>query len=136
MAEVTVTVANVIPQANAVIASGTAGIAITAGQPVYADATDGNKIKVATTATAAGAAVVGISVNSAPGVGQPVDYVVSGDLAFGAGALVSRTVYVLSSPGKLGTTADQGASEYGTVLGISTNTSILKVGITASGVNA
>lgn len=135
MAEITIAASDVIPQANTVIASGTAGAAITAGQPVYADAADGNKIKVADPLTAAKAVVVGIAINSAPGIGQPVDYAVSGDLALGA-VMVSRTVYLLSSVGKLGTTADQGASEYGTVVGISASTSLLKVGIVVSGVNA
>ena len=136
MADLTITAGDIIPTSNTVIASGTAGAAITAGQPLYADASDGNKLKPAAHTNAATANVVGIAINSAPGIGQPVDYAVSGSLAMGT-ILASRTVYVLgSAAGKIAPAADLSASEFGTVLGISSSTSNLKVGIVASGVNA
>jgi hypothetical protein len=127
----------VIPSATATIARGTAGAVITAGQAVYADATDSNKIKLAANTSAVTAAAVGIAVNSTDVAGQPIEYVTAGDVALGS-ILTAATVYVLGSgAGGISISDDLHSSSntrYGTVLGIATSTSNLRVGIVASGV--
>lgn len=136
MADISVTASAVVPTSTTVIASGTAGETITAGQPVYADASASNQLKKAANTSAATASVVGIALNGAS-LNQPVDYAVSGDVTFNA-ALTAATCYVLgSAAGGISSSADLDASintRYGTVLGMSSSTTNLKVGIVASGV--
>ena len=55
MADLTITAANVIRGANAVITRGTAGAAITAGQIIYADASDAFQLADADAFTAGSA---------------------------------------------------------------------------------
>jgi hypothetical protein len=133
---ITFTDSNVVPQANAVIAKGTAGVApINAGQVVYADPTDGGQIKVAqaTTANAANN-VVGIAVDDAKAVGQPISYQTAGDLAVDNGVLTTTTPYLLSgaTAGSLETAV--ASTQYGTLIGIATSNSMLRLSIMASGV--
>ncbi len=136
MADISITASSVVPGSNAVIASGTAGETITAGQTVYADATASNKLKKAANTSATTANVVGVALNGAS-ADQPIDYIVSGDLTLNA-ALTAATCYVLGSgAGGISASADLDGStntRYGTVLGISSSTTNLKVGIVASGV--
>jgi len=137
MADLTVTATGVVPaDANTVIARGTAGANITAGQPVYLDAT--NKIQPAANTSAVTAAVVGIAVNAASN-GQPIEYVVSGNLTLPVtGNLTLATVYVMGNlAGAISPSVDLDNStntRFGTVLGIATSATNLLVGILASGV--
>lgn len=139
MANISVTAASVKPaNENTVIGRGIAGASITAGQPVYADSGDSFKIKPTAHTNAGTAAAVGIALNSAS-ADQPVAYAVSGDVTFNA-VLTAATVYVMGSTVSAGTispSADLDASSntlFGTVLGIATSTTNLRVGINASGV--
>jgi hypothetical protein len=137
MADISITASSVKPaNVNTVIGRGTAGATITAGQPVYADSTDSFKIKPAAPSSIAASAVVGIALNGAS-TDQPVAYAVSGDVTFNA-ALTAATVYVVgSAAGTISPSADLDASSntrYGTVLGIATSTTNLRVGINPSGV--
>lgn len=137
MADISITAASVKPaNENTVIGRGIAGATITAGQPVYADSTASFKIKPAAHTDAATAAVVGIALNGAA-ADQPVAYAVSGDVTFNA-ALTAATVYVLgSTAGTISASADLDSSSntrFGTVLGIATSTTNLRVGINAAGV--
>lgn len=134
MADLAITASAVVAGSNAVVASGTAGETITAGQTVYADSADSSKLKKATHTNASTANVVGIALNGAS-LNQPIDYIVSGDLAMNA-AMVKRTVYVLGNDaaGGIMPIADFLNGNYGTVVGISSSTTNLKVGFIASGV--
>lgn len=136
MADISVTASAVAPTSNTVIAQGTAGATITQGQPVYADASDSYKIKPAAHTNAATSTAVGIALNGAS-AGQPVNYAVSGDVTFNA-VLTAATTYVLGSvAGAISPSADLDSSSntrYGTVLGMATSTTNLRVGIIASGV--
>ncbi|MHB8627016.1 MAG: hypothetical protein ACYDBJ_06080 [Aggregatilineales bacterium] len=132
---VTLTDTAIVPQANAVIAKGTAGVApINAGQVVYADPTAGGQIKVAqaTTPNAANN-VVGIAVDDAKAVGQPISYQTAGDLAVDSSALTTTTPYLLSgaTAGSLETAV--ASTQYGTLIGIATAPGILRLAIMASG---
>lgn len=136
MADITVTASAVKPaNVNTVIGRGTAGATITAGQVVYADAGDSNRIKPAAHTNANTANAVGVALNGAS-ADQPIAYAISGDVTFNA-VLAAATVYVLgSAAGSISPSADLDASSnarYGTVVGISTSTSNLRVGINASG---
>jgi hypothetical protein len=73
MADISITAASVVPSTNAVKRTGTAGATITAGQLVYKDASDSNKIKLADNDASAAATVVGIALNGASS-GQPITY--------------------------------------------------------------
>lgn len=136
MADISVTASAVVPTTTTVIASGTAGATITAGQTLYADASASNQLKPAANTSATTAAVVGIALNGAS-ANQPVDYAVSGDVTFNA-VLTAATCFVLgSAAGGISVSADLDAStntRYGTVVGIASSTTNLKVGIVASGV--
>lgn len=136
MADISITSSAVVPSTTANIARGTAGATITAGQALYADASDSNKLKPAAHSSAASAAVVGVAVNSAS-AGQPVEYITSGDVTVNS-ALTAATVYVLGNSAGAISAADDlhssSGSRYGTIVGISTSATVLRVGINASGV--
>jgi hypothetical protein len=138
MSDITINANTVVPSATATIARGIAGAAISAGQTVYADATDSNKIKLAANTSAATAAVVGVAVNSAPVAGQPVEYVTAGDITLSGAPLLAATVYVLGSGAGGISIADElhssSGTRRGTVVGIGTSTTVLRVGLVASGV--
>lgn len=92
-AALTITAADVLCSPNAVKKIGIAGVAITAGQPIYLDPSS-NTLKLT---NASGSAPVntcsGLSLNAAA-VGQPVEYVVS-DPALNIGAALNcgDTIY-------------------------------------------
>ncbi len=138
MADISVTASSVVPaDANTVIARGTAGATLTAGQAVWADPAASYQIKPAvSTDQTQSNNVVGIALNGAS-TGQPVAYATSGNVTFNA-VLTAATVYVLGGgSGGISASADLDSSSntrYGVVLGISTSTSNLRVGIIKSGV--
>jgi hypothetical protein len=138
MADLTITASSVVPTSTTVVASGTAGATITQGQTLYADATASNQLKPAANTSVATAVVVGIALNAAS-AGQPVDYAVSGDLTMTVtGNLTLATCYVLgANAGGISISADLDSStntRYGTIVGIASAATTLKVGFIASGV--
>jgi hypothetical protein len=135
MADISVTASAVKPTSSAtVIARGTAGGTITAGQALYLDSAD-NKLKTAISTTQAQAnAVVGIALHGAS-VDQPIAYATTGDVTFNA-VLTAGTVYVLGgASGGISPSADLDSNNnrYGVVLGISTSTTVLRMGVIISG---
>jgi len=138
MADLTITAANITPGSvtgmSVLKTSGTAGATITAGQAVYIDASDSNKIKLADAdASSTAAAAVGISLHAALS-GQPIQYITSGPLNFGA-ILTTGTYYVVSSTaGGICPTADLSVGEYSTLLMYAYSTSVGIVMPTATGV--
>lgn len=79
---------------------GISGVAILAGQWLYADAGDSSKLKLADNndGTAAHAACVGMALSSAPGADQPVTYcpMQQGDVVDPGATVVKGMPYVLS----------------------------------------
>jgi hypothetical protein len=137
MADISVTPSSVKPaNARTRIEEGIAGAAITAGQAIYADASDSNKLKPALSTNQTQAnSVVGIALNDVA-TDQPLDYAARGDVTFNS-ALTAGTVYVLGgASGGISPSADLTGSRYGTILGVSTSATNLRVGIVTSGVNA
>jgi hypothetical protein len=138
MADLTITAGNVkATNANTSISRGIAGTAVNAGQVVYADPADSYKLKPALSSNQTQAQnVVGVALNTAA-ADQPLAYATAGDVTVGS-VLTNATVYVLgSAAGALSPSADLDAStnaRYGTVVGIATSATNLRVGIISSGV--
>jgi hypothetical protein len=137
MADISVTASAVKPTASTVVAWGTAGATVTAGQVVYADPADSYKLKPAVSTNQTQAKnVVGIALNSVA-ADQPIAYATGGDVTFNA-ALTAATVYVVgAAAGGISPSADLDSStntRYGTVLGIATSTTNLRLGINVSDV--
>jgi hypothetical protein len=74
MAAYSITAANVLAGASAQVGEGIAGTTITAGQPVYIDTADSNKIKISSsTGVAPVCTTVGLAQHGAS-AGQPIQY--------------------------------------------------------------
>ena len=125
MADLTLTASSVVPGDSAIIQSGVAGAAIAAGEVVYKDTSDSNKLKLADAngATAIIRLVAGIAICSAA-AGQRVSYVTEDDdLTLGSGLFAIGDVLILSATaGKIAPVADLATGMYNTVLGIATTT--------------
>ena len=135
MADLTVTAANVVaPSGQENIRTGTAGEAITAGQAVYLDATDSNKVKRSdANLSSAAAAAVGVALTGAA-TGEPVVYAVGGDYDSGA-TTVKGTVYIASAnAGGIAPASDAAAGWFITVLGVASSTSNITLKPNATGI--
>jgi hypothetical protein len=119
MADLVITASQVKAGAGAVEGTGVAGEAITAGQSVYEDATDG-RIKLAdANLSLAAAKSKGVSLHAALD-GQPIRYQKGGKLVAGAGAAPAKgTIYVVSgTAGGIAPSADLASGWHATVLGV------------------
>ena len=131
MSALTVTASSVLKGANASTNQGTAGATITAGQPLYIDAADSNKLKPCDAdASTAAASAVGIALHGASS-GQPITYVTE-DYDFTPGAtLVTAKIYVVggSAAGDINPSADITTGWYPVVLFVakSTTKAVLKI---------
>jgi len=136
MADLSITAANVVPSTSGgwTLGQGIAGGTITAGQPVYADATDGGKLKAADADAEATALARGIAVSNAADE-QPVRYVSRGRLTLGSGIVVrGRAYYVSTTAGGICRESDIASSKYTTLLGIAVSTDDLDVQLIPSNV--
>jgi predicted cupin superfamily sugar epimerase len=96
MADLTITAASVLLSSGRTD-TGTAGATITAGQAVYIDATDSNKLKLAQAdGTAAEVDAVGIALHAAL-TGQPLRYAVDGTTINIGATTAKNTTYVVST---------------------------------------
>ncbi len=135
MADITITPANVAPQANAQIISGTvgAGATVVAGRLIYYDTVSGTYFLSTASAVASTAVVAGMAVcNASPG--QIVYFQIAGDVAIGAVIVVGQP-YVLSATGDVFTTGGRLANglpaslKYPALIGMGVSTSILRLAI-------
>lgn len=134
MADITITAANVVPGSNAVLETGFAGEALTAGKTVYKSSTtkkwmlaDSNSA-TAEAKTARGIALTGSAAN------QPVVVHKQGDLTIGATLTLGSAYYLSDTAGGICPVADVGSGENVCLLGIAKSTSVLAVEIIAPGV--
>lgn len=138
MAAIAIVAASVIPSVNAIIKRGIAGATITQGQPVYLDAADSYKVKLADSdGSQAISTVVGISTTSAS-AGQYVEYCES-DPSFTPGStqLAGDDVWLFDAAGGLTITkADLEAGDYVVHLGTYLTTTTMNLKITIGGVIA
>lgn len=111
---------------------GTAGGTITAGMPVYINAS--NAVVAAANTSALLAEAVGIALNGASS-GQPVSYQTRGNINLGATIAIGK-VYVLSAAGLISPVDDVVATDFVTVLGVGITASNFKIGIVVAGVAA
>lgn len=127
MADLSITAGSVLKGTNAQVQSGTAGATITAGQPLYADSTDGFKLKPAIGTSAAASKCVGISLHAALDE-QPVQYLTSGQYTVGATVVLGQT-YVVSAgaAGGVAPISDLTTGNYPSILGIAVTTAIIDV---------
>lgn len=132
MADLTITASSVVPAASVAIYSGTAGGTITAGQAVYKDLTDSNKLKACDADVAASAVCAGIALNNASS-GQAVHYMSEGDLNPGATVAVGVPYFVSTTAGGICVLGDLATGDYITYLGTGTTTSNISVKIHVSG---
>jgi len=134
MADPSITPSAVVPPTTNVV-PGIAGEAILAGQSVYSDSTDSNKIKLADcNASAATATAVGLAANSAPAAGQPVSYLTDGDMTMNA-VLVQGEIYLVSATaGGISPEADiVTTDDYVSIIGVAKSTTVLSIKINNSG---
>lgn len=111
---------------------GTAGEAVAAGQVVYKNGSDGDRLYLADNGTEAQAEAAGVAMNSAA-VDQVVVYATAGPVYLGP-VLQNAEVYALSSTlGAVAQIADVGAGSYLTHLGYGDGVSILYLDIRARG---
>ena len=124
MAVLTITAASVAPGTGSKTKSGTAGAAITQGQPVYLDAT---------AITIFPADAVGVALNAAS-AGQPVTYQTSGPITIGATVVVGTAYYASTTAGGVCLESDLASGDFATFLGFATSATVITLDITAAGV--
>lgn len=134
MADISITAANVVADSMAVKEAGTAGETIAAGKAVYKSSTTGKfMLADSNSATAEARVPYGIALNGASD-NQPLVVLKSGDITIGATLIAGASYWLSDTPGGICPDADVGSGEYASVLGIAKSTSVLNVGIKASGV--
>ncbi len=136
MANLTLTAANVVPQAGATLIMGIAGQAISQGQPCYYDSSTMRWLLSDANGVAATRVVEGVAVSGAAVAGQGVVLQTAGFLAFGA-ILTLAEIYVVSdTAGGIMPKGDLGAGEYVSIIGVAISTSVMKLGFLNSGAAA
>lgn len=134
MTDLVITVASVIPGANAIKETGVAGATITAGQTVYKEAaTNQFKLADSNSATVEVRTPYGIALHASL-AGQPLTVQTSGDLALGATLTVGAGYYQSETPGGVQPVADLATGELVTLLGFATTAANLNVRIVSAGV--
>lgn len=134
MADIAVTSTLVVPSSTARIERGIAGVAITAGQVVFLDATTGKWALADTdSATAAVRAAHGIALNTSA-INQPIAVCTAGLVTMGATLVAGSPYFVSGDPGGFCLIADVLAGDYPCIVGVATTTAIMNVGIVYAGV--
>ena len=127
MADISVTAASVAPGANCQTASGTAGATITAGQVLYVDTADSNKLKLADAdLSSLGATIAGISLHGASS-GQPITYATAGAVTFNAVLTASKAYILSATAGGIAPIADHTTGWRMSVLGVALTTTSLRL---------
>ena len=136
MSDLSLTAASVLKGTGAQLGYGIAGAAITAGQALYIDAADSNKLKLADCDGASALRTcVGLALNTCAS-GQPVTYQKGGEISLGS-VLTQGTIYALSdTAGGIRPVADNGSGDYVTILGVAKSSSVLSMNIFNSGIAA
>lgn len=127
MADLSITAATVLMSATGKKAEGIAGAAISAGDILYKDTADGNKLKLADSNVTGKTDVCGIALADAA-IGQPVHYCLS-DPALAIGATVAiGAIFILSAtPGGIAPAADAASGMELVILGVGVSTTAINV---------
>lgn len=111
---------------------GIAGETLLAGQTLYIDAADANKLKLADANVTGKQTLAGVSLHAAAS-GQPITYQETGVITIGATVVVG-TVYDLSAtPGGIAPDADSIAGWKKSIVGVGTSTTQITLGVNNSG---
>lgn len=125
MVDLVVTASNVVAGSDSTTVNGTAGVAITAGQAVYLDATTGKyALADSNSATVAQRRALGIALNSAS-LNQPIKVLTAGDITTGTTMTAGLAYYLSDTPGGICPVADIGTGEFVCLLGIAKSTTVL-----------
>lgn len=132
MANISITAANVVPGAQVVKVTGVAGTTITAGQLLYKDSGDSNKLKLAdANGTGDALVVAGIALCGAS-AGQPVTYATrDADLTIGATVAIGDVLIASGTAGAIAPVADLASGMYATVVAVATSTTKVSFHATA-----
>jgi hypothetical protein len=132
MSNLSITAASVQVASTIPLTRGVAGATIAAGDALYVDTSDSNKMKLAVATSAAAAVFAGIATHAAL-AGQPILYIPAGAITIGA-TLHVGTIYVVSATaGKICPAADLVAGNYVTIIGMPSSTTVLEVYPKSSG---
>ena len=129
MAAISITAANVLKSSTGQVSVGTSGATITAGQSVYIDTSDSNKIKLAdANGTAPANTFAGIALNAASS-GQPVSYCTTDNAGFTIGATVvaGDTIWLSQTPGGLTKTIGDLSGGIAIVVGVMLTTTTMNL---------
>jgi hypothetical protein len=132
MANLSITAASVQVASTIPLTRGIAGATIAAGDALYSDASDNNKMKLAIATSAAAAAFAGIATHAAL-AGQPILYIPAGAITIGATLAVGSVYVVSATAGKICPVADLVAGNFVTIIGMPSSTTVLEVYPKASG---
>lgn len=138
MADISITAASVLKSSQGQTAVGIAGTTITAGQALYIDTADSNKLKLADSdGTSPSMTVAGISQHAAL-AGQPINYLTQDPaFAFGGTVLAGDPIYLSDTPGGLTKTfGDLEAGDTVVVLGVAVTTTTMNLRPLTGGVIA
>ena len=134
MADLSVTPASCVPVAPAVVQWGTAGATITAGKPMYLEsATNTWKLADNDSATAEVRQATALSLTGSS-AGQPVAYMMTGQVTLGATMTAGVVYYLSATAGGICPVADLTSGKYPCTVGIATSTTVLQLGFNYSGV--
>lgn len=129
MADLSVTAASVVAGSNAVIARGSFGESLTAGQAAYLDPTSHKWMKAdSNSATVAARQAGGIALNGGA-LNQPATVQTSGKITIGATLTPGVAYYLSDTPGGICPVADVGSGEYVCLLGLAESASVLDLNI-------
>ena len=129
MAAISITAASVLKSSTGQVSVGTSGATITAGQSVYIDTSDSNKIKLAdANGTAPANTFAGIALNAASS-GQPVSYCTNDTSGFTIGATVvaGDTIWLSQTPGGLTKTIGDLSGGLAIVVGVMLTTTTMNL---------
>lgn len=133
MTALSITATNVKALGGSETFDGVAGAAITAGQVVYRDSSDGTlKLADCDAATAPPRSPAGIALNGAA-TGQPVKVLSSGPITIGATMSAGVAYYLGATPGDIVPVGDLEAGDFPTIVGIAQSTTVLSVKFHESG---
>ena len=133
MADISQTAASVVAASATPFQDGVAGVTIVAGDVIYKDSTDANKLKLAVNSAEASAEAVGVALNGGAN-GQPIRYQTGGGINPGGTVVVGEVYCVSPQAGKFAPDADVLTADYRTILGIGTTTSNIAFAINVSGI--
>lgn len=134
MAAISITAASCKPSTGAISAHGIAGVAITAGQLVYLEASSGKyKLTDADSATAEVRAVAGIAACNAA-ADQPLAVQIDGLITIGATVAAGTSYYSSATAGGIAPVADNTTGVYPTFIGFGVSTTQIDINIVSAGV--